>query len=115
MKWRRFSWWHLDRGRGSFSREPGTALFQGLRIRLTLWYCGVLGAALVLFGGSLYLWTQYFLLPPIASDARAHALVHEGEWFSGHLYRASPSFGPHAQFAHPLVHRFHIPYQLSCF
>ena len=30
--------------------EPGAQLFEGLRIRLTLWYCGVLGAALVLFG-----------------------------------------------------------------
>ena len=50
------------------------AMFQGLRIRLTLWYCGVLGVALILFGVMLYFGTQYFLLTPIASDAAGHAL-----------------------------------------
>ncbi len=65
MNWRRFSWWPLHRGRGRLSREPGAALFQGLRIRLTLWYCGVLGAALVLFGVILYFGVQFFLLNPV--------------------------------------------------
>jgi DNA methylase len=38
-------------------------------MRLTLWYCGMLGMALVLFGVVLYFGTQYFLLTPIETDA----------------------------------------------
>src|SRR5260370_24698780 len=115
MNWRSPARSILPRGKGRLSREPGAALFQGLRIRLTLWYCGVLGAALVLFGVSLYLWTQYFLLTPIASDARAHALAHEGEWFSGQLYRACPSFGPQCQVGQPLGQASQMPEQVASF
>ncbi len=44
------------------SREPGARMFQGVRLRLTLWYCGVLAAALVLFGVALYFGVQQVLL-----------------------------------------------------
>src|SRR5438876_11045012 len=93
MNWRRPTWWFLHRVKGRFSREAGAVLFQGLRIRLTLWYCGVLAAALVLFGVALYLGTQYFLLTPIQNDAAAHAQVHMNEWLMGELDRGCPSFG----------------------
>jgi len=115
MNWRSPAWSILHRDKGRLSREPGAALFQGLRIRLTLWYCGVLGAALILFGVALYFWTQYFLLTPIASDARAHAMVHESEWLSGQLYRACPSLGPQGQFGQPLGQGFQMPEQVACF
>ena len=46
MNWRILSWWPLGRRRGRLSQGPEAALFQGLRIRLTLWYCLVLCAAL---------------------------------------------------------------------
>jgi signal transduction histidine kinase len=41
-------------GRQLPAREPGAHMFQGVRLRLTLWYCSVLAAALVLFGVALY-------------------------------------------------------------
>ena len=79
MNGRRPGWWPLRRGMSHLSREPGAALFQGLRIRLTLWYCGVLGAALVLFGVILYLGVQFFLLNPVETDAQRHADAHVGQ------------------------------------
>src|SRR5947209_4549565 len=94
----RSAWWPLYQGKGRFSREPGAAMFQGLRIRLTLWYCGVLGAALVLFGVALYFGAQYFLLHPIEGDVAVHSRVHVGEWFMGAVDRACPLVGPQGQF-----------------
>src|SRR5216684_3868571 len=93
MNWNRSAWWsHVRWGR--LSREAGAALFQGLRVRLTLWYCGVLGAALVLFGVALYFGTQHFLLAPVESDAQAHALVHEKDWRTNLLAQACPLLNP---------------------
>ena len=86
--------WPLHRGQGRLSQEPEAALFQGLRVRLTLWYCGVLGTAMVLFSVALYLGAQYFLLSPIQFDAAAHAHGHVNAWLSGAIDRACSSFGP---------------------
>jgi signal transduction histidine kinase len=115
MNWRRSDWWPLHRGRSRLSREPGAALFQGLRVRLTLWYCGVLGAALVLFGVSLYFGTQYFLLLPVANDAAVHAQVHAGEWFTGAFDRACPLMGPQGQFGQPSGQGFQMPELAVCY
>lgn len=88
---RRFAgWWPLRRGTGRHSQEPGAALFQGLRIRLTLWYCGVLGAALVLFGVTLYFGAQYSLLTPIENDTAALAYAHVGQWLKESPDHACP-------------------------
>jgi signal transduction histidine kinase len=76
VKERISNWWPLRRGKGRLTREAGAALFQGLRVRLTLWYCGVLGAALVLFSVILYFGAQYFLINPIETDAEQHAGAH---------------------------------------
>ena len=73
MNWNRPAWWPSLR-RGRLSREAGAALFQGLRVRLTLWYCLVLGAALVLFSVALYFSVQHFLLTPIEDAAAASAM-----------------------------------------
>ncbi len=83
MNGRRPGWWPLRRGMSRLSREPGAALFQGLRIRLTLWYCGVLGVALVLFGVILYFGVQYFLINPIKASAQQHADAHVAQVQSG--------------------------------
>jgi signal transduction histidine kinase len=115
MNWRSLSWWPLQRGKGRPSREAGAALFQGLRIRLTLWYCGVLGAALVLFGIALYFGTQYFLLQPIENDATAHAQVHAGDWFTGAFDRACPLTGPQGQYGQPFGQGFQMPELVVCF
>lgn len=95
--YRRLSRWWPPFARGSRrSQEPGAALFQGLRIHLTLWYCGVLGAALILFGIALYLGTQYFLLTPIENDVADHAHEHVEQWLRFSPDRACPlrPFGP---------------------
>ncbi len=97
------------------SREVGTALFQGLRIRLTLWYCAVLGVALILFGVALYIGTRYALLTPIASDAAAHAQVHKNEWFTDSLDLACPLPNPKNQGSPPPGQGFQMPEQVVCF
>jgi len=112
MNWNRPAWWsHLRWGRPS--REAGAALFQGLRVRLTLWYCGVLGAALILFGVALYFGTQHFLITPVADDAQAHANAHKHEWGAGMFDQAcplvNPPFGPYPG------QGFQMPEQVACF
>src|SRR6266550_3504572 len=94
MQRSRFAWWPLHRGGSFLSREPGAAMFRGLRINLTLWYCGVLAIALVLFGVALYLGTQHYLFDAVESDAQMHARGHIGEWLMSNrpLDRACPSF-----------------------
>ncbi|HLL79862.1 MAG TPA: ATP-binding protein, partial [Ktedonobacteraceae bacterium] len=90
MNWTRPNWGFLHRGRSLLSREAGAGLFSGLRLRLTLWYCGVLGTALVLFGLILFFSAQYFLLHPIESDTQFHARGHSNEWSQGAVDRACP-------------------------
>jgi signal transduction histidine kinase len=114
MNWNRPAWWPQLR-RGRQSREPGAALFQGLRLRLTLWYCLVLGAALVLFGVTLYFGTQHFLITPVADDAKAHAGVHENEWYAGALNQACPLLNQQGQFGPFPGQGFQMPEQVACF
>jgi signal transduction histidine kinase len=92
MNWTRPNWSFLHRGRSLLSREAGAGLFKGLRLRLTLWYCGVLGTALVLFGVALFFSAQYFLLRPIESDTQFHAQGHASEWSNGAENNACPFY-----------------------
>src|SRR5437016_1411771 len=94
-------WWFLRRGKSRLSQEPGASLFQGLRVRLTLWYCAVLGAALVLFSVTLYLGAQYFLLTPVEASVALHARAHVGQWLSISPDRACSSFIPPDRFGPP--------------
>ncbi len=103
------------RGKSRLSQEAGATLFQGLRIRLTLWYCGVLGGALILFGVALYVGTQYALLNPIASDAAAHAQVHKNEWLTSSPASACPLLGPTGPPGLPPGQGFQMPEQVVCF
>jgi His Kinase A (phospho-acceptor) domain len=116
MNWNRPAWWpHLRRSR--ISQEPGAALFQGLRVRLTLWYCGVLGAALILFGVALYVGTQHFLITPVANDTQGHTAVHENEWLSGQVSQACPLLNQQGPFG-PFPGQgqgFQMPEQVVCF
>ncbi|HEX6480948.1 MAG TPA: ATP-binding protein [Ktedonobacteraceae bacterium] len=93
MQRSRFAWSFLHRGRSLLSREPGAALFRGLRINLTLWYCAVLAAALVVFSLALYLSAQYFLIDPIKNDTTRHAQAHLSQLLDGSS-NACPSFYP---------------------
>jgi len=115
MSWRSQVWSKVHRDKSRLSQEAGTSMFQGLRIRLTLWYCGVLGVALVLFGVALYFGTQYFLLTPIASDAAMHALVHQNEWYTNSAGQACPALGQQGQFGAPPGQGFQRPEQVACF
>src|SRR5260370_33360853 len=93
---RTFSRWPLPHWQGRHAHEPGAALFQGIRVRLTFWYCGVLSAALVLFGVALYFGTQYSLLNPITANAQFHAQGHMSQWLRGSP-AVCTSFGPTVQ------------------
>jgi signal transduction histidine kinase len=47
------------------SGEPSAAMFRRIRLRLTLWYTGVLAAALLILGIALYLGVSHALLAPV--------------------------------------------------
>ncbi|WP_069801431.1 sensor histidine kinase [Thermogemmatispora onikobensis] len=88
-------------GRRLLVEEAGASLFRGLRTRLTLWYCGVLGAALILFGVALYFGANYFLLQPLEDSAQQYARVHAAQWLAGHIDRACASPMPDNPFPAP--------------
>ncbi|GCE28587.1 hypothetical protein KDA_40710 [Dictyobacter alpinus] len=114
MHWR---WFAGYRGRQRRSREAGAILFQGLRIRLTLWYCAVMGGALILFGIALYLGTQYALFSPIETDAAAHAQGHRAQWLADSPLRACPLLNGHnpGPLPPPPGQGFQLPEQVVCF
>jgi signal transduction histidine kinase len=122
MCWNRPAWWPYLR-RGRLSREPGAALFQGLRLRLTLWYCLVLGAALVLFSVALYFSVQHFLLQPVADVAAASASGHAHQWFADPFDHgckppsvSSSSSGQPGQFGSPFPNQGQSIYEIiACF
>ena len=93
MQRSRFAGSSLHGSRSLLSREPGAALFRGLRINLTLWYCAVLAAALVVFSLALYFSAQYFLIDPIKRDTSMHAQGHLSQLLMGSP-NACPSFFP---------------------
>ncbi len=97
----RIAGWPFHHGKGRLSKEAGAALFQGLRVRLTLWYCGVLGVALVLFGVALYFETQYFLLKDIKADAATQAQMHMQRWLTDQIDHGCPSFTSPGPFGPP--------------
>ncbi len=71
----------LHRSHGTERRaEAETRLFRGLRLRLTLWYSGVLAASLILAGVGLYLVLQYLLLQPISSDVSHQINLIAEQW-----------------------------------
>ncbi len=119
MNWRKLASVVGYPGRERRTPEAGASLFQGLRIRLTLWYCGVMGAALVLFGFSLYFGTQYYLLTPIMDDAAGHAHAHVQQWLMKTPYSdACPlleSFGPPGQFGPPSGQPFAMSEIVVCY
>lgn len=83
-----FRWWRRP---SSFADQPGAALFRGLRLKLTLWYSGVLAISLIIVGVILYLTLQHYLLQPVTSEVAAlaqqmaqpsdHPLGHGGSSF----------------------------------
>ncbi|HYB01925.1 MAG TPA: hypothetical protein VED37_17015, partial [Ktedonobacteraceae bacterium] len=101
MNWRSPSWWPFGRRGSRVSKGPEAALFQGLRIRLTLWYCLVLCAALVIFSVILYLGARYFLITPIEDMTSEHAHDHVYTLLAGAPDRACSTFGSPVRFGSP--------------
>lgn len=114
MQRSRFAWWPLHRGRSLLSREPGAVLFRGLRINLTLWYCGAMAAALVLFSVALYFSTQHFLVDPIKDDTAGHAHAHLSQLLAGSP-NACPPASPPGQFGPPSGEGLGMPEMIACF
>src|SRR5579875_1246160 len=82
MNWSMPGWWPLHRRRGRRTQEAGASLFQGLRIRLTLWYCAVLAAALIIAGFILYTGVSYFLLNQPEGSVQQHAQMDANQFAS---------------------------------
>src|SRR5258706_6454982 len=115
MQRSRFAGSFLHGGRSLLSREPGAALFRGLRINLTLWYCAVLAAALVVFSLALYFSAQYFLIDPIKRDTSIHAKVHLSQLLMGSP-TACPSFFPNQFGSSPGPGQGNVmPEKIACF
>ena len=92
-------WWPPYRRKSRGNQEPSAALFQGLRIRLTLWYCGVLGVALILFGVVLYLGAQFFLINLSEQATITQAHEHAMRWTTDSPAQAcQPDRPPGGQF-----------------
>ncbi len=115
MNRRRPGWLILHRRRGHISQEAGAALFWGLRVRLTLWYCGVLGAALILFSIALYFGAQYFFLQPYKGMAQFHANGHVHLWQAGQMDDACPPFGSSGQPGPPPGQGYVMTEMVVCF
>ncbi len=112
------TWWGPwnKRGRGAAAREPGAALFQGLRMRLTLWYCAVLGAALVLFSVVLYLGVQNALFDPVGRNIIDHAHMRAIEWNRDSMDHACSSNPQSGHFDHPLADsQLQMPEFVACY
>jgi len=82
---------------------------------LTLWYCAVLGAALVLFGVFLYFVMQFALLTPVERDATGHARAHIGMWLSENAEHACASSDPRGPSGPPPGQGFFRPETMTCF
>jgi signal transduction histidine kinase len=119
MNWRSHARWPLRQRKGRLSQGPEAALFQGLRIRLTLWYSLVLCAALVIFSVILYLGARYFLLNPVEDNTAMHAHAHVQQWLTNTPYRgACPllgSIGSPGQFGPPSGQPFTMPEIVVCY
>ncbi len=75
--------WRRVYGGNAPSMGADVALFSSIRRHLTLWYSGVLAAALVLFGVALYVGVDRALLGPIDDNlaTRAHRLAQSWQMF----------------------------------
>ncbi len=89
----KYHWWPFYRGTNRRLQEPSDALFQGLRVRLTLWYCGVLGTALVLFCVALYVVAQFALFNPVEHRVTSDAYGHAQRWFTDGPTQACSDMG----------------------
>lgn len=112
---RNFRWRLLQRRGGRRTQEAGESLFHGLRVRLTFWYCGVLCAALVIFGVALYFGTQIALVQPIENDVRANAWQHAQQWGGPRNQPCPLIYSDDSPAFAPDTHGFAPPAMVLCF
>src|SRR5579872_5975312 len=63
-------WWAARAGARA---NASAAMFRHIRLRLTLWYSGVLAGAFLLFGVALYVGVYNALLSPVQSNLAQQA------------------------------------------
>jgi len=87
-------------------------LFHGLRLRLTLWYGGVLAASLLLAGIGLYLVLQHLLLQPISDDVSNQIDQVRAAWLRDPNRACQGPLGPPPKHDTP---NSPIPFYIACF
>lgn len=108
--------WRLSQLRGGRrTQEAGEALFHGLRVRLTLWYCGVLCAALVIFGVALYFGTQIALMQPVQNEVRGNAWQHAQQWGGPRGQPCPLTYSDNSPFFPPDNRGLGLPEWVLCF
>ena len=75
--------------------EPSAALFRRIRLQLTVWYTGVLAAALLILGIALYLGVSHALLSPIDDG------LHDQAQRMGEYIQADPALLSYCQAGEP--------------
>ena len=88
MRYMQLDWRRKQSQKRQIPQEAGATLFQGLRVRLTLWYCAIMAVALVVFGVALYFSTQDLLLRPTKAEVKGNAEMHVQRWLSDSLAQA---------------------------
>jgi len=76
----RLAWPQQLRRWRSGRRDPSAALFRGLRLRLTLWYSGVLAISLLLAGIGLYFGVERLVVRPITQDVDRQVAQMARDW-----------------------------------
>jgi signal transduction histidine kinase len=90
--------------------EPGAALFRGLRLKLTLWYSGVLALALFACGMVVYYGLRDLTLSPVRTSLESLANFGVREW----LRTGSPRCGEPAGRPAPPRPRGPVPFYMAC-
>src|SRR5262245_32911118 len=101
--------WHRGAGRPA---EPGAALFRALRLRLTLWYSGVILLAFFAFGMVLYFGLQDLTLGPVHASLQSVADFAIQEWQRIPPHRCGEPGGRPFPSPRPPAP---LPYYLACF
>jgi signal transduction histidine kinase len=105
----RASWLPWRRG-AARTPEPGAALFRGLRLRLTLWYSGVLVLALLACGLVLYFGLRDLTLSPVRTSMESLARFGTQEWL-----RNPPKIcGEPGSGRPPPPRRGPVPFYMAC-
>src|SRR6266702_6904013 len=92
------AWWpHTS----ALKKEPGAALFKQVRVRLTFWYCAVLGCALLLFCIALYFGVRQLLYTPVERSLPQASAGLVDAWQHNPTFNCAPPPSPQHQSPRP--------------